>query len=304
MTAPRRLVPDLRILQAFEAAARHGSFTRAGEELHLTQSAVSRQIKELEDQTGKVLFDRLRGRVVLSEAGRSLLPQVERLLSLSQATMRHALAGPAGEAVLAVNALPSFASRWLMPRLPGFLAAHPGLRVDLTTKRELFDFSRSGCDLAIHFGQPLWPGGSCTYLCSEIVLPVAGGALRDGPPVARPEDLIGRDLLHLTTRPGLWPDWFAAQGIEGAEALRGHWMDQFSLTIEAALAGMGYALLPQYLIEAELESGALKVMLDQPHATDLAYWIVTPEGHGDAPLVAAFRDWLVGEVRFRPLAQG
>lgn len=287
------------MLQTFEVAARHGNFTRAAEELSLTQSAVSRQVRELEEQIGKPLFERLKGRVAMTEAGEALLPEVRRLLRMAESTMRHATAGAAGGQVLSINALPTFAARWLMPRLPAFLACHPELRVDVTTLRDVFDFDERQCDLAIHYGRPIWPGGACEYLCSEIVLPVAGGALRDIP-VSGPAALRDAPKVHLSDRPRLWSEWFERQGLDPKQTSEGHWFDQLSLTIEAVRSGLGFALLPRYLIENEIASGELRVVLDIPHDTEMAYYIVTPEGRADR--AAAFRDWLISQVSFRPLA--
>ncbi|MER5172410.1 LysR family transcriptional regulator [Thioclava kandeliae] len=295
----RRNLPDMKMLQTFEAAARHGNFTRAAEELALTQSAVSRQIRDLEAQIGFGLFERVPGRVVTTQEGRRFLHEVERLLAMAETTMRHARAGPPDHQILAINALPTFAERWLLPRLDGYLATHPQTRFDITTRRGIFDFTTTQCDLAIHYGQPLWPGAVCTYLCSEIVLPVAGGALRKGGHVTV-GDLASAPKLHVSERPSLWADWFATMGSD-EKPQNGHWFDQFSLTIEAAKAGLGYALLPRYLIEAELASGELTVVLEAPHSTDQGYYIVTPEGRSQA--VETFRDWLLSQVSFRPLAR-
>lgn len=298
MTLNRRNLPDMKVLQTFESAARHGNFTRAAQELSLTQSAVSRQIRELEAQVGHPLFERLRGRVATTAAGAQLLPEVRRLLALAETTMRHATAVSEGETSLAINALPTFSARWLMPRIARYVAQNPKLCVDLTTRRDIFDFNAHHCDMAIHFGQPVWPGATCTYLCSEIVVPIAGGPLKDRM-VRGPEDLIEAPKVHLNERPTLWTDWFARQDITLPQAHRGHWFDQFSLTIEAVKAGMGYALLPLYLIEVEVARGVLRPVLDMPHSTEQAYYIVIPEGRV-AP-VADLRDWLIKEVSFRPL---
>lgn len=299
MALHRRFLPDMQLLQTFECAARNGNFTRAAEELALTQSAVSRQIRELESQLGKRLFERIPGRVVPTQAGEALLPEIQRLLQMAETTMRHATAGTKGEAVLAINALPTFAVRWLMPRLPDYLRRAPGLRLDVSTKRAIFDFSETQIDLAIHYGQPIWPGATCTYLCSEVVVPVAGGRLHERS-LSHAGALVDAPKLHLTERPGLWSDWFEGIGLTPPNANEGHWFDEFSLTIEAVKAGLGYALLPLYLIETEIASGELKVVLDIPHSTEMAYYIVVPEGREAA--VADFRDWLIGQVSFRPLA--
>ena len=186
-----------------------------------------------------------------------------------------------------------------MPRMTGFIDQNPGTRLDISTRLDVFDFETSQCDLSIHYGQPIWPGAICTYLCSEVVLPVVGGPLRDRR-ISKPRDLTSAPKIHLTERPGLWSDWFDGQGVALDNANEGHWFDQFSLTIEAVKAGLGYALVPRYLIEAELRSGVLAVALDAPLSTNNAYYIVVPEGRNER--VRAFRDWLIGAVALRPMA--
>ncbi|WP_158970043.1 LysR family transcriptional regulator [Chachezhania sediminis] len=297
---PRSALADLRLLQTFESAARHGNFTRAGEELALTQSAVSRHIRELEAQVGQPLFERVRGRVVTTPAGEIFRQEVVALLHMAEVTMRHARAGAGERRLLSVNALPTFALRWLSPRLPAYLQDHPEIRLDLTTRTGMFDLVQARCDLAIHFGDPVWPGATCTYLCSEIMVPVAGGALRDRT-VRTASDLLETPKLQLSERPGLWGDWFSRCGLEPPVGEDGHWFDQFTLKIEAAKAGLGYALVPRYLIEEELASGALRIVLDAPHSTSKAYYLVVPEGREAG--VRPFCDWLIEQVQFRPLAR-
>lgn len=299
MISRRRHLPDMRMLVTFESAARHGNFTRAGEELSLTQSAVSRQIRDLEAQVGRPLFERVRGRVVTTEAGRAFLGQVRALLDMGDRTMRQAGAGSDGARVLAVDAPPTFAGRWLVPRLPDFLRDRPGTRFDISTRGGIFDFAATRCDLAIHFGRPAWPGATCTYLCSEIVVPVAGGPLLDHA-IRDARDLLDAPKVHQAERPHLWRDWFAREGLAPAAPTLGHWFEQFSLTIEAVKGGMGFGLLPRYLIEAELASGELRIPLDRPLATDNAYYLVTPEGRAET--VRDVMDWMIGAVAFRPLA--
>lgn len=296
MTLSRSLVPDTPALQSFEAAARYGSFTQAAAERNLTQSAVSRQIRDLEAQLGLKLFDRVRQRVILSDAGRRLLPEVQRLLAqVEQMTLR-ALGSQGHAGVLAVATLPTFGARWLMPRLPAFLAAHPGTQVTVASRAGSFDLAAEGFDLAIHYGQPVWPQASCTYLCSETVVPVAGPALAATLSGEGAGALAAQPLLHMDARPKLWAEWFAAAGLDTADAFRGHRFDQFSMIIEAAAAGLGIALVPRYLIEQELRDGRLQIVAGPPMATDLAYYVVLPEGKIANPLCRAFQDWALGAV--------
>lgn len=292
MKLSRSQLPDLAALQAFEAAARHGSFTRAALELNLTQSAVSRQIKDLETQLGIALFERVRQRIVLSTAGQRLRPEIERLLAGLEHLSLRAASGRDVTGHLSIVTLPTFGSRWLIPRLPDFLAAHPGLQVSVTARQGAFDLTEAGIDLAIHYGKPVWPGASCTYLCAETMLAVAAPAVVTGDTL--PDNLT---LLHLETRPMLWPEWLGAQGQPVARGFQGHRFDQISLLIEAALAGIGAALLPSYLIERELQAGDLRALTGGSLQTDTAYWVVIPDASASDPVPLAFRDWINGQVR-------
>jgi LysR family glycine cleavage system transcriptional activator len=248
MTLNRRLMPDLVAVQAFECAARHASFTRAGRELNLTQSAISRQIKELESHLGTQLFERIRQRVVLSQSGQRFLPEARKLLQQTEETMLRAMSSADARSSLSIATLPTFGSRWLSPRLPDFLRQHPDTVLNIGSRSAPFDFEEENFELAIHYGQPVWAHGICTYLCSESILPVANRRLAAQDAGVMPANLVDKSLLHLATRPKLWAQWFELMGISPEMAYRGHRFDQFSMIIEAAVAGIGYALLPRYLI--------------------------------------------------------
>ncbi|WP_018855497.1 LysR family transcriptional regulator [Rhizobium sp. 42MFCr.1] len=299
MTLPRKLTPDLTTLQSFESAARHGNFTRAALELHLTQSAISRQIKDLETQLGVLLFERVRQRAILSEAGRRLLPEARRLLHQTEEMMIRAASGADATATLSIATLPTFGSRWLTPRLPNFLAAHPGSLVDIASRTEPFDFEQENVDLAIHYGQPIWAGATCTFLCDEKIVPVASPTLLQADPVATPADLMRRPLLHLATRPRLWRQWFEFCDVDADPSYRGNRFDQFSMIIEAATMAMGFALLPLYLIEQELSAGKLQIVFDRPMATENSYYVVMPDGKREHALGVAFTTWLLSQVSTR-----
>jgi LysR family glycine cleavage system transcriptional activator len=300
MNLARRYLPDLGALQAFECAARHGSFTRAAAELSLTQSAVSRQVKDLEQHLGTLLFERVRQRVVLSDDGKRFLPEARKLLQQSEATMLRAMATADARQTLSVATLPTFGSRWLSPRLPHFLAQHPGVVLNIGSRSAPFDFAKEDFDLAIHYGQPVWARATSIYLCSETIIPVASSALLSAlhePGAAMTAALLAEQpLLQLATRPKLWSQWFGMAGVEAHTAFRGHRFDQFSMIIEAAIAGMGIALVPRYLIETELRSSALVVVVDLPLETENSYYVVTPETKKTLPLAQHFTEWLIGEV--------
>jgi DNA-binding transcriptional LysR family regulator len=296
----RGLIPDIANLQAFECAARHGNFTRAAEELSLTQSAVSRQIRDLELQTGLLLFERVRQRVVLSEAGARFLPEVRRLLSQSEQLMIRAVAAADKDESLSIATLPTFGSRWLIPRLPKFLAARPSVALSIESRAEPFDFDQEGFDLAIHYGKPSWAKAISTFLCSEVVLPVASAAVMRNLEARTPADLVEAPLLHLTTRPRLWPQWFETNGVDADRSFRGNRFDQFSMMIGAVQADMGIALLPSYLIEDDMRAGTLMPVFDRPMATEFGYYVVMPESRQHNAVANAFKDWLFTQVSRPP----
>lgn len=296
MKLSRRLVPDVTTLQAFECAARHGSFTQAAAELNLTQSAVSRQIKDLENQLGVLLFERVRQRVILSDAGQKFLPEVRRLLNQTEELMVRAMASARADSTLSIASLPTFGSRWLVPRLPDFLKRHPDTVINIASRSAPFDFEEQNFDLAIHYGQPVWARATCSYLCSEIIVPAASPAMLATHPVASPEDIVTGPMLHLATRPRLWAQWFEANDMDGRGAYRGNRFDQFSMVIEAATAGLGFALLPRYLIEQEIAAGTLQIVLDRPMQTENSYYLAVPEGKLENPISLAFREWITEQV--------
>ncbi|MBS9722129.1 LysR family transcriptional regulator [Tianweitania sp. BSSL-BM11] len=304
MNLARRYLPDLGALQAFECAARHGSFTRAAEELSLTQSAVSRQVKDLERHLNTLLFERVRQRVVLSEDGKRFLPEARKLLQQSETTMLRAMASADARQTLSVATLPTFGSRWLSPRLAHFVSAHPGVVLNIGSRSAPFDFEDEEFDLAIHYGQPVWARANSIYLCGETIIPVASHSLLQASPqpanVMTATLLAEQPLLQLATRPKLWSQWFTMAGVDAPTAFRGHRLDQFSMIIEAAIAGMGYALLPRYLIETELRTGVLQVVVDLPLQTENSYYVVTPETKQTLPLAQQFTDWLLGQVGSSP----
>lgn len=293
----RGFLPPIGSLVAFECAARHESFSRAAEELHLTQSAVSRQIRALEEVVGVALFERVRQRVVLSEAGRTYLDDVRRSLGdLGDAT--HRVMGYAGtRGVLELAVLPTFGARWLVPRLARFLAEHPDVTVNLAARIEPFDFGLEPFDAAIHVGQPVWAGGVLEHLMDEVVVPVARPDWLAGRGLSTPADLAGLPIVHQSTRPSAWAEWFASVGVTTEAAWRGPRFDQFTMVAEAAASGLGAALVPRFLIEEELASGRLVVLFPATLATHSAYYVVHPAAKGRSALLRAFEEWIVAEAR-------
>lgn len=301
MPVSRRMLPDLDALRAFETAARYGSFTQAAVELDLTQSAVSRKIKELEGRLGLTLFDRVRQRVVLSDSGRRLLPEARRLLAQAEEMSLNIIGTRNRATALKVATLPTFGGRWLMPRLGGYLAAHPDQHLSVHARTVPFDFDDEPFDLAIHYGQPVWPKAHCTFLCREEVIPALAPRLAASPDgtrrIATAAEIAALPLLHLESRPHLWPDWFAQGGEDlGLDAFTGHRFDQYAILIEAVLAGIGVGLVPRYLIERELATGAIVQPLDRVLSTEQAYYIVQPEGTAPSEASRTFQEWLLANV--------
>lgn len=287
----RRYLPSNAILRSFECAARHESFTQAAEELHLTQSAVSRQIRELEEIIGTALFRRVGRRVVLTPAGQNFAAELSiDLENIRQTVMRAISAGASGVAIR-VATLPAFASRWLIPRLSGFMTQHPDIEISFATRLEPFDMAREHFDLAVHFGKPDWPGTDMELLCSETMIPVASPAFRMLHNIESLADLAQAPLLHLETRPGIWQDYFASAGLTSGSARTGKYFDQFTLLIAGAVASLGAALLPTYLIEQELGDGSLVALDEQTLTTGNNYFLVTPAEANNAD-VALFTKWM------------
>ena len=290
MQTPRRFLPSLSLLQAFETAARTHSITAAAQELALTQSAVSRQIRALEEQLGTELFHREKQTIRLTPGGQSYAREIrEALQKISRASMN--LRANPGGGTLSLAILPTFGTRWLAPRLPGFLSAHPGITLNLVTRLTQFDFAAEPVDAAIHFGAPEWPGGDCAYLRGETVVPACSPALAEQFGFARLADLRAAPLLHLTSRPDGWEKFFAHNGL-APQNLHGMLFDQFATAAQAAMVGLGIALLPEFLIEDEITSGRLVVPLRARMRSDEAYYLCWPREHGQHRPLVAFRDWL------------
>jgi LysR family glycine cleavage system transcriptional activator len=292
----RGFLPNVGNLLAFEATARHGSVSRAAEELNLTQSAVSRQIQHLEESLGVSLFRRSRQRVVLTDVGRMYAANVRSTLAeLSDATHQAiALSGTRGVLNLAV--LPTFGTRWLIPRMPEFFAQHPDVTVNFGVRLVPFDFATEPFDAAIHFGQPHWPGAVCEHLMNEEAVPVCSPAYRERENIRSPQDLTRVTLLQQSTRPTAWAEWFGVANVDVGNPLRGPRFEQFAMVAQAAAAGLGAALIPHFLIADELASGRLEILFPQRLLSGGAYYLVYPEPKAEAALVRSFRDWILGRT--------
>ena len=295
MFAPRRYLPSISALLAFEAAARLGSATAAAQELSQTQSAISRQIKTLEDQLNAPLFARQGRSLVLTPVGRTYVVQVRDVLSRLGSASVAAGANPNGGAFnLAI--LPAFGMHWLAPRLADFASAHPEVTVNLSTRLAPFDFRAQIFDAAIHFGRKDWPGAHHMPLMPEYVIAVAAPGLAKN--VHSPGDLRDMTLLHLDTRPRAWARWFEAHGLAAPEAT-GMVFDQFSTMAQAAIHGLGVALLPTFVAHSHLDSGALVRTVQGTEQSIGDYYLVWPADRPSPPSLLSFQSWIS-----RQLAQG
>ena len=292
---PDRL-PSLNALRAFEAAARHGSLSRAAEELHVTHSAVSHQIKALETELGVPLLRRAGRGVAVTAVGQQLEAALGDAFARIARAVRLARQGDRG-AVLNVSVEPSFAVRWLVLRLGRFHAAHPEIDLRLAATGTLADFVRDGVDIAIRYGRGDWPGLQTEHLLAISSFPVCSPALLGkGPVPEHPADLTRHALLHEDDGT-FWRQWLAAAGAPDVDAGRGLRFDDTHLALAAAEAGQGVALGDEALAAAALAEGRLLRLFRTEVATDKAYWLVHPPEAAAQPKVAAFRDWLLGEIR-------
>lgn len=289
MQPARRFLPSISSLMCFEAVARLGSATQAAEELSLTQSAVSRQLKTIEAQLGVDLLERRGRQLTLTDKGQSYVVEVRAILHrLKRASV--AVRTDAEEGILNLSILPAFGMHWLAPRLRDFALKHPEVTVNLSTRLAPFDFLESRFDAAIHFGREDWPDAHHLPLMPEVVVAVCAPSLA-AKPFANPIYILNHDLLHLDTRPRGWLRWLSALGIN--EPLPpGMVFDQFSTMAQAAVHGLGIALLPIFLAEPYLENGQL--VLASPHTTHSigSYFLVWPKDSKESRSLTAFRTWL------------
>src|SRR3954470_11977174 len=227
----RRRIPSLGALMAFSAAAKHLSVTRAASELALSESAVSRQIAQLETQLGLKLFHRVKKRITLTRAGAAYSTRVAQTIERIERDAIEIMGYEANGAVLDVAALPTVGTEWLIPRLPDFYARHPGVAVNVSARNTRFFFSETALDGALYFGQPDWPGTQADFLFDEFLLPVGSSALIGRRKELRPQEVAGLRLLHLGTRPDAWRRWFDAAGLSSTNVIRGPRFDIQSMLI-------------------------------------------------------------------------
>ncbi|MCY1421846.1 Glycine cleavage system transcriptional activator [compost metagenome] len=291
----RRKIPSTAALVCFEAAARHESFTKASQELSLTQGAVCRQIAGLEEFLNVELFRRSRRGVKLTEAG---LSYSRRVATQLDAVERDTLSvmGQQGANVIELAVVPTFGTQWLLPRLKDFQQRHPEVTVNLTNRTRPFLFADTSFDAAIYFGDADWSGTESHRLMGENPVPVCSPALLGNNKQLTGEQIAQLPLLQQTTRPYAWRQWFNSLEMNVARDMTGPRYELFSMLAQAAMHEMGVALIPPFLIQRELAEGRLVVANRHGLSSIKAYYLMIPERKVESASLRAFRDWLVVEA--------
>jgi LysR family glycine cleavage system transcriptional activator len=295
---PRRL-PPLTSLRAFEAAGRHLSFTKAAVELTVTQAAISHQVKSLEKHLGAALFLRLPRRLELTKAGTVLLPVVRDAFDHIGESVA-ALADEVASTALTVRLAPSFAAKWLSPRLDDFRRKHPRIRLSLTHSNEAADFARQGIDVAVTYGKGDWPGVVAKPVLSIDFFPVCAPTFMQGErALTDPANLRHCTLLHDADHSN-WAEWLALAGMDEIDPMRGTVMDDTNVLIQAAIDGQGIALGSRHFVADHLDAGRLLMPFDTVMHSEYAYYVVCPKEYLERPGVSAFQDWLLNQSDIVP----
>jgi LysR family glycine cleavage system transcriptional activator len=290
-------LPPLSAVRVFEAAARHGSFKNAAEELNITASAVSHAVQNLEDWLGAELFRRGGGKLELTEPGAAYAAAIGKAMkAIADATAR--LPGRRAQGRLTLSSAPGFAARWLLPRLSRFTARHPGVSVDIQTSLNLVDLPMEGLDAAIRLAPATRAMPHWTHLLKESLVPLCSPALRKKYAKLSALELIAKaELIHMTSVSADWAEWFRQAGVEQPATVRaGLRVDTIQMALDAASRGLGIALGRSPLFDLEIESGQLVRIVDDEVPSGLSYWLVTMDADFQSEDVKAFRQWLLDEL--------
>jgi LysR family glycine cleavage system transcriptional activator len=292
-------MPPLNWLRAFEAAARHLSLTRAAEELNVTQAAVSRHVKALEERLAMPLFIRSHSGLVLTDAGQLYFPRVRAAFDLLDTATRE-LFSHGRQGALVVRVPSSFSIQWLVPRLDGFYARHPDIEIRLTALDQRGEITDEGVDMEVRYGDGRWAGLEALLLMKETVFPVCSPELLRGEhPLRGPADLARYSLLHVTGYPDYredWPLWLREAGVDDLPMQQGHAFDQSVMAVQAAVNGQGVALGRSPLVALDLAGGRLVAPFDIVLQGVGGYWVVYSPAAVERPKIVAFRDWLLEEA--------
>ena len=288
----RRLTPPVHLLRAFSTVARFGGVSRAAEALHLTQSAVSKQVQELDKWVGVPLFERNRKRLTLSSAGERYEKSVRALLSQLESATLELITSSDGGGALHLSTLPTFGAKWLIPKLPDFQTRHPQVTLHFVPYVQGYDFGSPTLDCAILFGDGHWPNTRAHYLTGREVVLIAPRNPEQS--IRTPADVAHCTRLRHVTVPQAWSRWSETYGVEDMDPLSGPQFDQFQTIIRAVQAGMGVALVPRCLVQDEINAGLVSEPLPQHSVlSDQGYWLCYPETRANLTPLQQFRDWLL-----------
>lgn len=291
----RHLTPSMSLLLAFEAAARHESYTRAAVELSLTQSAVSRQVQALEQQLGLTLFRREGRQVQLTDVGRLYQREMSEALGRIRSATLQAMAYHSGGGSLRLATLPTFGSKWLLPRLHDFYQQHPGMLVHINSRIDAVDFETSGIDAAIVVGHAGLPGLISHRLHAEELVVIISPQVAGNPQDWTPEKIAGQMLLNVANNPNVWGDWFSHHRLPHPMMRLGPSFELTSHLIQAVKAGIGIGLVPRILVADELANVEL-INLDLPFPSQRSYYLTYPPRNEMLPSLQAFRAWLLEQI--------
>jgi len=292
---PRRLTPSMSLLLAFDAAARHLNYTRAGAELSLTQSAVSRHVQALESLLEVPLFRREGRNIVLTDIGRMYQSEVSAALQRLRNASLQAISYRSGGGSFHLAVLPTFGAKWLMPRLGRFYAQNPGTMVHLHSRIGRFDLDLAGIDAVIGVGDGNWPGLQAHHIRDETVLPVSNADIAQKKSNRTADDVVEHLLLQVAARPDTWRRWFVEQGLPLDSMRLGPQFELTSHLTQALVSGLGIGLLPTFLVQDELRSGVLMPFVDLPFNTGASYYLWVAPDELQLPPIAAFVRWLEEE---------
>ena len=292
-----RLLPSLNSIRTFEAVARFNSFTRAAEELNVTQSAASRLVRSLEEYLQVPLFTREGRRIELTDQGKFYNALVRESLDLIEAGTVELISSREGKGTLSIGMLPTFGTRWLLPRLSSFQEQHPEIALNIISSDGVLDFTKERIDVAIRFGHGEWRDAIVDPLMSEELLVVCSPKLIDSDnPVVSYDWLRQQRLIRHSTRPNSWEHWFRSVGALREDQQWGPTLEHFFMVIQAAIAGLGVALLPSFLVEDDIRAGNLVMPFTDRIAGPGAYYLVTSAAKSELTRVKIFRKWLLAQL--------
>lgn len=296
-------MPSMMALQCFEAVARHVSFTRAAEELNMTQSAISKQIAQLESLLHHPLFLRVRRRLQLTPAGELYLSEVRKILNHVDMSSRHIRTYGSEKQVLTIGTQPTFGARWLIPRLQRFMQTHPDIQLQVRSETRPFDLMQAKIDISFYFGAGTLPGAQCHELFEAEVVPVCAPGFLPPEGIQNLESLSAQVLLQCASRPEAWQDWFLHQNFSTEHSYHGPQFDTFYMCVRAAEGGAGIALTPRILAEEELLAGKLVTPWAYAQPSDGAYFVAYSEHSAEVPKIKQFVAWVQREAQLTQAAK-